>query len=205
LGGLHFKEEGYFVTRWNSAGGADFFAYKIPDYLKVLKKHGVVKDGAFLAELELFPLVRFRDEKTSIYTDGKYDIAVCEAEARVNLAIRSSTGIGQKIGWADEHHSVYGVGPTNYKPEPKHIHEFFGENAGAIVFTTDTYDKVVIKPLKSEFTTEIGEITAMKHLIKSIFVNRLLINKKFERFTDIVHYIEVTPLEHVLEDFLNST
>jgi len=45
----------------------------------------------------------------------------------------------------------------------------------------------------------------MKHLIKSIFVNRLLINKKFERFTDIVHYIEVTPLEHVLEDFLNST
>jgi hypothetical protein len=66
LGGLHLKEKGYFVTKWNPIGGSDFFAYKIPEYAKALQRYGVIKSGAFLSELELFPLVR-QNEKATIH------------------------------------------------------------------------------------------------------------------------------------------
>jgi hypothetical protein len=46
------------VTKWNGIGGSDFFAYKIPEYAKALQRYGVIKNGAFLSELELFPFVR---------------------------------------------------------------------------------------------------------------------------------------------------
>lgn len=80
LGGLHLKEKGYFVTKWNPVGGSDFFAYKIPDYAKALQRNGVVKKGAFLSELELYPLIK-QNKNPTTSEDNQYDIIVCEAEA----------------------------------------------------------------------------------------------------------------------------
>lgn len=182
LGGLHLKEKGYFVTKWNPVGGSDFFAYRIPDYAKILQEKGVIKNGAFLSELELYPLVKQHNENLTTLTDNQYDIIACEVEARYNLALRSNTGIGQKIGWMDRQHEVYGVGPTTYIPDAENIHKYFGKRAGAIVFT-NTHEKVEIEPLESGFLDENYEIETVKLLIKSMFASKLSSDKNHAKFS----------------------
>lgn len=201
MGGLHLKEKGYFVTKWNPIGGSDFFAYQIPDYAEILQRFGIIKNGAFLSELELFPLIK-QEKSLKSPTKNKYDIIVCEAEARYNLALRSSTGIGQKIGWIDSYHEVYDVGPTSYIPDSKSIHEHFGKRAGAVIFT-NTYEKVEIEPLELGFTEENYEIKAMKLLIKSMFLHKLLPLVYKENNTkltlkDYIRDIEDLTLEEIL-------
>ena len=62
---------------------------------------------------------------------------------------------------------VYGVGPTTYKPTEESIHSYFGDRAGALVFT-NKLDKIEIKPKKIGFTQENDVIKSLKYLIKMI-------------------------------------
>ena len=200
LGGLHLKEKGYFVTKWNPTGGSDFFAYKIPDYATALQRHGVIKNGAFLSELELFPLIR-QNEKPTIHAAEQYDIIVCEAEAQYNLALRSNTGIGQKMGWMNQQHEVYGVGPTTYIPDAENIHKYFGKRAGAIVFT-NTHEKIEIEPLESGFSNENYEIETVKLLIKSILANKIAYhrNSTKQSLKGYIQEIKRCPIEELLQN-----
>jgi len=200
LGGLHFKEKGYFVTKWNPIGGSDFFAYKIPEYAEALQRHGVIKNGAFLSELELFPLVK-QNEKVAMHAADQYDIIVYEAEAQYNLALRSNTGIGQKMGWMNQQHEVYGVGPTTYIPNAENIHKYFGKRAGAIVFT-NTHEKIEIEPLEAGFQKENFEIETMKLLIKSILANKVSYHKNGAKqsLKDYIQEIKTCPIEELLQN-----
>jgi hypothetical protein len=200
LGGLHLKEKGYFVTKWNPIGGSDFFAYKIPEYAKALQRYGVIKNGAFLSELELFPFVR-QNEKATIHTAEQYDIIVCEAEAQYNYALRSNTGIGQRIEWMDQQHEVYGVGPTTYIPDAENIHKYFGKRAGAIIFT-NTHEKIEMEPSESGFPNENYEIETMKLLIKSIIVNKIAHNRNGTKqsLKDYMQEIKRCQIEELLQN-----
>jgi len=200
LGGLHLKEKGYFITKWNPIGGSDFFAYKIPEYATALQRHGVIKNGAFLSELELFPLIR-QNEKATIHAAEQYDIIVCEAEAQYNYALHSNTGIGQKIGWMNQQHEVYGVGPTTYIPDAENIHKYFGKRAGTIVFT-NTHEKIEIEPLEAGFPNENYEIETMKLLIKSILANKIAYHKNGTKqsLEDYIQEIKRCPIEELLQN-----
>jgi len=203
LGGLHLKEKGYFVTKWNPVGGSDFFAYRIPEYAEALQRIGVIKNGAFLSELELFPLIK-HDRKPASPANNHYDmydIIVCEAEAQYNLALRSNTGIGQKIGWIDQQHEVYGVGPTTYVPDAKNIHKYFGKRVGAIVFT-NTHEKIEITPIESGFSNENYEIETIKLLIKSIFAHKSLLPQKSTKHS-IKSHIQDIKRRHIEEILQN--
>jgi hypothetical protein len=200
LGGLHLKEKGYFVTKWNGIGGSDFFAYKIPEYATALQRHGVIKNGAFLSELELFPIIR-QNEKAMIHAADQYDIIVCEAEAQYNYALRSNTGIGQKMGWMDQQHEVYGVGPTTYIPDAENIHKYFGKRAGAIIFT-NTHEKIEIEPSESGFQNENYEIETMKLMIKSILANKIPYHKNGTKkpLKDYIQEIKRCSIEALLQN-----
>jgi len=202
MGGLHLKKRGYIVTRWNPKRGSDFFAYKIPEYMRILRKFGIVKAGAFLSELELFPMIRYKTTSQAFFNeedDNKYDIIVCEAESGYNLALHSNTGIGQKIGWMDAYHEVYGVGPTTYVPTPESIYSYFGKRSGAIVFT-HTLEKVEIKPSEWGFTNENYTIEVMKAVIRSIFLHKLLLDYKDTKLT-LREYVRLLK-ELTLQDIL---
>jgi len=204
LTGLHLKEKGYFVTKWNPVRGSDFFAYKIPEYAATLQRYGVIKNGAFLSELELFPLIR-QDEKPTMRAAEQYDIIVCEAEARYNLALRSNTGLGQKMGWMDQQHEVYGVGPTTYIPDAENIHKYFGKRAGAIVFT-NTHEKIEIEPLESGFPNENYEIETMKLIIKFTLANKIAYHRNGTKqsLKDYIQEIKRYPIEELLQNLITQ-
>jgi len=202
LGGLHLKEKGYFITKWNPLGGSDFFAYKIPEYTEILHKFEIINKGAFLIELMLYPYIKPVNKSSYPLLNEKYDTIVCEVEARYNLALYSNAGIGQKRYWIDTHHVVYGVGPVNYIPKSENIHEYFGERVGAILFTDDL-KKIEIEPIKHGFMDENYEIQAIKRLIKSIFLNKLH-NLARLSIRDYIHKIDGTSLEEIVFKIIDS-
>jgi len=179
MGALYLRDRGYVVTKWNPFTGSDFFAYSIPS-LREAAKDSWQGYGAFLIEFELYPYMKRKSGK-ALDIDTRlcdtYNVIVCEAEAGYNLALRSRTGIGQKLGCSEGVRNVYGVGPTTYVPEEDHIRRYFGEETGAIAFTNEhkIYEVRPLKILPGEYNEELKLI---ENLIKWILLSREYMTEK---------------------------
>lgn len=170
MAGLHFKERGYFVSKWHPFTGSDLFAYKIPEYQRELSRRGYIGAGAFTFELALIPLVK---QKQIPFTAEGYDTVIIEAESRYNLATRGSwTGLGQIRGKQSVSTcEIYGVGPTTQESindqDRENFVRLFGKRAGAILFTKEG-KKLVYEPQEQGFQKEDEVIERVKVMIKSI-------------------------------------
>jgi hypothetical protein len=203
MGALHFKQKGYFVTKWHPLFGCDFFAYKIPEYQRELQRRGHINGGAFLTELDIPRRLRENKQDVDLQLQG-YDVIALEAESCCNLATNSRTGVGQKVGLASSTCEVYGVGPTTYHHEGgrEGLCSSFGKRAGALLF----YDleKFELEPMESGFTEEAEVIKRMKVMMKSVLASRLtnmsaLNVKKISDFPERLAKIELAELLDILE------
>ena len=204
MGGFHFKQKGYFVTKWHPFNSSDFFAYKIPEYQKELQKRGYITKGAFFSELDM-PRKQEENREKLILQTQDYDVITFEAEDCYNLVNRSRTGVGQKIGFASSVCEVYGVGPMTYQPQnDEHFHSYFGKRAGLLAFT-NKLERHELEPLESGFKDENEEIKRVKIAIKTILASRLTSFKtslKIERLKDFpakIANIELAELLDILE------
>jgi hypothetical protein len=207
MGALHFKQKGYFVTRWHPFSGSDFFAYKIPEYQKALQERGYITKGAFFSELDMPHASRNKEDQPS--QAEEYDVIAFEAEDGYGLALCSNTGVGQKMGFASPTCEVYGVGPITSPPPsrtdlPTRTPWSFGKRAGALVFT-DKLEKFDLEPLESGFKDENEVIRRVKIAIKTILASRLPSiqkNLSIERLRDFpakIAKIELVELLEILE------
>ena len=193
MGALYLRDKGYVVTKWNPFAGSDFFAYSIPS-LRETTKDSWQGYGAFLIEFELYPHMKRKSGKgLNITTNvcNTYNAIICEAEAGYNLAIRSHTGIGQKLALSGGVRNVYGVGPTTYVPEEDHIYRYFGEEAGAIAFTNDhrIYEVRPLKVLPGEYNEELKLI---ENLVKWVLLSRKYMTEERseESFRDLIKRLQ---------------
>jgi hypothetical protein len=212
MGAYHFKQKGYFVTKWHPYSGSDFFAYRIPEYQKELQKRGYISKGAFFSELDMPRALRENEVEQTSQRD-EYDVIAFEAEDDYGLPLHSHNGVGQKIGFASPTCEVYGVGPIRGEPPSRGDTRFprapwsFGKRAGALVFT-DKNEKRDLEPLESGFKDEDEVIRRVKIAIKTILASRLPSIQKslgIERLRDFPERMAKIELAELLEILEKNT
>lgn len=202
--GLVLRRKGYIVSKY-SQGGGDIFAYLIPEYMREIRRSGLLKSGGFIEELALIrKLDRLPGEPGE--DSVKAEIAVVEAESSSG-ATRShsrTAGFGQAAQYLDTfwnwYNVAYACGPHVEKTDATH------PRVGLI--SLDEEGRITFVKKEPPILPFSASVETVKMLIKCVLLQNLSKEQRRALASQIVgsgpslrRYIEAVismPLEMIL-------
>jgi hypothetical protein len=180
VAGLTLREQGHFVGYY-TIGGGDVYAYYIPEYLKQFIEKGLLTKGAFLEELQLFPLNQTKSKNFEFREI--VDTACIEAESTENRtrSHAQGSGIGQLMKYiysSSFYTKGFVTGPFCKKEE------FDKEDVGLV--SCDENGNIVFKESKHFWDAKPQHIDAIKTLIKSALLFNLSTEERFDLVSEII-------------------